>query len=274
MSAKPENSDVLDLINFMASSPSLDEVAQYLVLNTLESFQPRSILISSFGTDASLHPSGGFGLLIETPDNVAPQSLWDHTPTADAIRLSQPLHFASAEELHAAYSSLPTDTNISVPLIVWPLVLEQTRLGLVQLHFTELPEASAFAEKMTCIAAILGLYIRLLKSRVPISPDQTDHFSVPSLNGNRDIHKSNSHSPIHALTSRQTTILHLLADGLTNPQIAARIGFSDSTVRQETMAIYRFLGASGRREASRIAAMRGLLSGESAIVNSASLKYA
>ena len=274
MSATPESSDVLDLINFMASSPSLDEVAQHLVLNTLESFQPRSILISSFGTDGSLHPSGSFGLLVETPGNAIHESLWDHTPAADAVRLSQPLHFASAEELHAAYSSLPTDSNISVPLIVWPLVLEQTRLGSVQLHFTALPEESAFAERMICIAAILGLYIRLQKNRVPSSPDNTDYFSVQSLNGNRDVHKSNGHSPIHALTPRQTTILHLLADGLTNPQIATRIGFSDSTVRQETMAIYRFLGASGRREASRIAAMRGLLAHESAIVNSSSLKYA
>jgi DNA-binding NarL/FixJ family response regulator len=46
---------------------------------------------------------------------------------------------------------------------------------------------------------------------------------------------------------------------MTNPQIAARIGFSDSTVRQETMAIYRFLGAEGRRDAVQIASLRGLL---------------
>jgi DNA-binding CsgD family transcriptional regulator len=274
MSSPPETNDVLDLINFMASSPSLDEVAQHLVLNTLESFQPRSILISSFGTDGSLHPSGIFGLLVETPDNAGPQSLWDHTPAADAVRLSQPLHFASVEELHVAYPSLPSDSDIAVPLIVWPLVLGQTRLGSVQLHFTELPEESSFTEAMTDLAALLGLYIGLLKPQVPLSPEHTDYSPPPSLNGERDMHKSNRHSPIHALTARQTTILRLLADGLTNPQIAARIGFSDSTVRQETMAIYRFLGASGRREASRIAAIRGLLSNESAIVESSSLKYA
>ena len=274
MSSPPETNDVLDLINFMASSPSLDEVAQHLVLNTLESFQPRSILISSFETDGSLHPSGIFGILVDTPDNASPQSLWDHTPAADAVRLSQPLHFASVEELHAAYPSLPNDSDIAVPLIVWPLVLGQTRLGSMQLHFTELPEESTFTEAMTCVAALVGLYIGLLKDRISPSPEHTDYFPAPSLNGNRDLHKPNGHSPVHALTARQTTILHLLADGLTNPQIAARIGFSDSTVRQETMAIYRFLGASGRREASRIAAIRGLLSDESAIVESSSLKYA
>ena len=64
------------------------------------------------------------------------------------------------------------------------------------------------------------------------------------------------------LTARQIRILHLLAEGMTNPQIAARIGFSDSTVRQETMAIYRFIGADCRRDAVHIAGLRGLLSEE------------
>ncbi len=120
------------------------------MLNTLECFQPRSILISSFGTDGSLHPSGSFGVLVETPDNATHQSLWDHTPAADAIRLSQPLHFASAQELH-----------------------------------------------------------------------------------------------------RQQEVLNYMSQGATNAQIAKRLGFSESTIKQETMAIYRHFGVRSRAEAVR-----------------------
>ena len=62
-----------------------------------------------------------------------------------------------------------------------------------------------------------------------------------------------------ALTERQLRILGLMAKGLTNAQISKRVGFSESTVRQETMAIYRYFGVSGRREAVRLAGMRGML---------------
>jgi DNA-binding CsgD family transcriptional regulator len=274
VSAPPSNTDVLDLITFMASSPSMDEIAQHLVLNTLESFKPRSVLISSFETDGNLRTSGSFGRQVEVPRNHHSQSLWDRTPSADAVRLSRPLHFASAAELQAAYSTLPPVPGISAPMVVWPLVLGQTRLGSLQLHFAELPEEPAFSEEMTNVAAVLGLYMRLITTRAVPPLDEIERTPTPSRNGHRDIGNSNHNDPIHALTARQTRILHLLADGLTNPQIAARIGFSDSTVRQETMAIYRFLGASGRREASRLAALRGLLSEESDILNSASLNFA
>jgi DNA-binding NarL/FixJ family response regulator len=52
-----------------------------------------------------------------------------------------------------------------------------------------------------------------------------------------------------------------MAAGQTNAQIARSIGFSESTVRQETMGIYRHLGANGRHDATRLAAERGMIQG-------------
>lgn len=51
------------------------------------------------------------------------------------------------------------------------------------------------------------------------------------------------------LTARQSAILRLMADGLSNPRIAAELPFSLSTVAKETSAIYRVLGVEGRDEA-------------------------
>jgi DNA-binding NarL/FixJ family response regulator len=42
--------------------------------------------------------------------------------------------------------------------------------------------------------------------------------------------------------------MNLLAKGFTNAQIAQEIGYSESLVRQETIAIYAALRVSGRRE--------------------------
>ncbi|MEI7561620.1 MAG: helix-turn-helix transcriptional regulator [Actinomycetes bacterium] len=50
------------------------------------------------------------------------------------------------------------------------------------------------------------------------------------------------------LTARQENILDLMRSGLTNDEIAQKIGFSPSLVKQETMLIFSKLGISGRRD--------------------------
>lgn len=56
------------------------------------------------------------------------------------------------------------------------------------------------------------------------------------------------HAP-GGLSARQMMILEGMAEGLTNRQIAARIAYSESTVRLESMAIYRHFGVHSRHEA-------------------------
>jgi len=64
------------------------------------------------------------------------------------------------------------------------------------------------------------------------------------------------------LSARQLLVVDALADGLTNRQIAVRIAYSESTVRMETMAIYRHLGVGSRAEAVVQARLRGIIPGD------------
>ena len=59
------------------------------------------------------------------------------------------------------------------------------------------------------------------------------------------------------LSPHQARILSLLAEDLTMHQIASRIGFSESTVRMESLAIYRALGVHDRRHAVEAAGSLG-----------------
>lgn len=65
--------------------------------------------------------------------------------------------------------------------------------------------------------------------------------------------------PSKSLSSRQITILSLAAKGLTNAAIGREVSLSESTVRQETIRIYRTLDASGRLEAIAKAKLSGLI---------------
>jgi DNA-binding NarL/FixJ family response regulator len=60
------------------------------------------------------------------------------------------------------------------------------------------------------------------------------------------------------LTSRQAEVLRLLADGLSNKEIAARLFLSPGTVERHLTTIYHKLGLGGRVDAARYAVENGL----------------
>jgi DNA-binding NarL/FixJ family response regulator len=62
-----------------------------------------------------------------------------------------------------------------------------------------------------------------------------------------------------ALTTREREILALLADGLANKQIAARLGISTNTVKTHLELLFDKLGVSSRAEAVATGVKRGLL---------------
>jgi DNA-binding NarL/FixJ family response regulator len=61
------------------------------------------------------------------------------------------------------------------------------------------------------------------------------------------------------LTRRETEILRLMAEGLTNVQLARQLWLSEQTVKFHLSNIYRKLGVANRTEASRWAQVNGFL---------------
>jgi DNA-binding CsgD family transcriptional regulator/tetratricopeptide (TPR) repeat protein len=61
------------------------------------------------------------------------------------------------------------------------------------------------------------------------------------------------------LTPREVEVLGLVAEGLTNPQVAQRLFLSPRTVQRHLNSVYRKLGVSSRTAATRLALEHGLL---------------
>ena len=88
-------------------------------------------------------------------------------------------------------------------------------------------------------------------------------FTLPPLNsfGNRRGKwptSSNSNNPA-TLSDRELEVLRLVAQGLSNPEIAKRLILSRRTVDAHLRSIYNKLEVNSRFEASRIAAENNLL---------------
>jgi DNA-binding NarL/FixJ family response regulator len=66
-------------------------------------------------------------------------------------------------------------------------------------------------------------------------------------------------APRTALSSRETQVLSLVADGLSNQQIAARLYVSQATVKSHLVHIFAKLDADSRTSAVAIATSRGLI---------------
>ncbi len=66
-------------------------------------------------------------------------------------------------------------------------------------------------------------------------------------------------APVQPLTPREVQVLAMLAEGLANKAIAARLGISGHTVKTHVAAVFAKLGVSTRAEAVASAARLGLL---------------
>ena len=253
-----ETRTMLDFVRFLMIRPSIEQIAQHLVLRLLAPMHPRGILISLCSADGNLHLAGSFGF---GPGVVTPfehLSLWEASPLSESVRSGEPLVITTAPEMERRYPWLVTEAMPASPLVAWPLNLPNERVGVVEVFFANDLDEEQITRELGGIAAILALYLSLIgtaqQASNRINDGQANVTTLPDRDGN-------GHRP-SSLSERQLQILTLMAGGLTNTQIALRVGYSESTVRQETMAIYRYFGVGGRRDAVRVATMRGMLSNE------------
>jgi DNA-binding CsgD family transcriptional regulator/predicted DNA-binding protein with PD1-like motif len=63
---------------------------------------------------------------------------------------------------------------------------------------------------------------------------------------------------VSELSARQLMILAGMVDGKTNPELSTALGYSVSTIRHETMDIFKILGVADRKEAAKSAIAKGL----------------
>jgi len=71
--------------------------------------------------------------------------------------------------------------------------------------------------------------------------------------------KLGEHTPRIALTPRETEVMSLMATGLTNAQIAQRIGRTEETIKVHVKNILQKLDVRDRTEAVAVAARRGFI---------------
>lgn len=88
---------------------------------------------------------------------------------------------------------------------------------------------------------------------IVVHPDDAEAYFPERRPGDR------GEFPLEPLTPRERDVLRAMADGLSNKEIAARLGISEHTVKFHVAAILGKLEATGRTEAVMTAVRKGLL---------------
>ena len=250
---KPRADVLLDAIEFLGGTPNPQSLCRHLTLNVAAESRPIGALISVLETSGSLRIAGSFGLDEESLAACAEQTAADLSPLAEAIRSGQPIFHARAAGIRELFPEFSSRGFLLVPTAIWPISSRGERIGAIQLFFDEHSLQSPLTADFEAIVALIALYMRLqLASGVSQNRWATAERRHPS--GAAAITSDRGRpSGILDLTVRQATVLDHICAGRTNAQIAHVVGFSESTIRQETMAIYRTLGVDGRGQAAAMA---------------------
>jgi DNA-binding CsgD family transcriptional regulator len=281
----------LDVTSFLLGRVSMDEVCQFCVLTALAPLHPWQMSVYMVGSDSLFRLIGSFGKGAGL-DALHEYSILDDPHVGAELRGGRPLAtfplVGMRPEQHLNISDLQDG-----PQVLWPLSTAHGLVGVLHVRFSGVPDAYSVSRDLAAVAGPIALALDLGAGRdpVPLSPSHNGHshggpvttvdasLVHPSLMGPvtpgstlpralsvvkwGDSEAASSATqeapPIGALTARQLRVLSLMAKGMTNGQIARVLAFSESTVRQETMAIYRMLQVKGRAEAIEFGRNHGLI---------------
>ena len=84
-------------------------------------------------------------------------------------------------------------------------------------------------------------------------------LQIARINGSAAAENETELAFVELLTDRELRVLNLLAEGLSNPQIARLLSISRNTVKFHVSSIISKLGATSRTEAVTIGVKRGLI---------------
>ena len=200
---------------------------------------------------AELKPIARYGVTSKIDDT----SLWGDSFVAQALREQRVIVSAitppppTHRDLARAMES-EVATNGARVVAVIPFITGGAPVGAMVLTFSDWPQGTEILETQE------GAQLTELMSRLGGYYLQTNGIT----SGRGLIETPPSHGtdgPV--LTERQSIVLGFMADGLTNAQIAQQLMLSESSIRQETVRIYRALGVRSRVEAAKKGQALGLI---------------
>ena len=246
----PDRIERLSLLaQALVASPDWNDLARLMVLRLFDSWGCTSALFYLPAADGSLSLDTAFGVADEAGASLKALPRSAGSPVHAAMHSDEIVWLPDPVDVTEAVGGTALDLAGTQSMVVLPV----TRLGIPErvlvLTFNEpLPANPASGPFISAVKSLLELH-----GGGEWAP-KTGHASAAPARP--------TSSDAVELSPRQLRILGLLAREKTNRWIAAELGFSESTIRQETLRLYRALGVNSRSDAVKVAQGIGLITAE------------
>lgn len=224
-----KSSDILrDLAHLYVAAKSGSELCRTLVHSpmTLDSTIGTDLVMINQNASISLISSYGYSMFSKH----GPMSLWDQNPVSQSLREST--------ETQGEFQC--PDTGDALYIYVYPY-LNPTIPNGASVMIKRKREALVLDPADQRTLSLLG---SVWLDALGVSGMQSAGRADPSP---------------QSLTDRQMQVLKMMANGQTNSDIAKDMLLSESSIRQETVKIYKALGVGSRQQASKRAIHLGLI---------------
>lgn len=222
---------------------NLDDILKYLTIHTFAPMECSGVFVSALGHDGTARAIGKFSiskeLFLAYPQEI---SIEETNPLSEAIRQRQSIWSDGYPDWNGSASEHDSVENIAKikTFICAPIEVNRSPIATLSIYCgrksTPTEETLTFLRTINLLFTIFFCQINDEAKEVQ-RQTRIRSAARAAFDGKR-------------LTRRQEEILQLMAAGKTNLAIAEILGFSESTIRQESIRIYAKLECSGRKEAT------------------------
>jgi len=247
-----------EFIAFLTMHPTFDEVCRRLVAQWPVAGAIEQAAIGLLGNDGRITFRGRFGYEYKVAEGNARSTIWDQLPCSLAVLNQRLVVVTERSDVDDQFPQLAIAMPDISSVLAAPLVSNSTSYGVCVVSSTDaLRHVQESVAIFTEYCLALSLYVFSPRGNYPGGENPRTNTKTPQTTPT-DSPRRHTLVP-NVLSDRQLTVLTYLAKGHSNRQIGKLMGFSESTIRQETMAIYAFFGVSGRREAVEAAISRNMV---------------
>ncbi|MFM8843403.1 MAG: LuxR C-terminal-related transcriptional regulator [Actinomycetota bacterium] len=230
-----------DLSQTVLDDPSPDQLLSHLINRTLASVDARGAILGIIEREGFLDLQGAYGYERNMVEPYMRIPLWTPMPITDAARSGEISVFKSPQEMIKAYPHLSDfrESELGVTVSA-PIKYRNAVIGAVGFTSLKAPHDGFERSEVTqAVLALLGLYVRnILASRTVATKDYS--------------------AGVKTLTPRQKQIINLFKEDLTTDQMAERLKYSSSTIKQDIIKIYSIFGVNSRSAVVELATKAGL----------------
>lgn len=185
---------------------------------------------------------GYYGLSKETTSPYVRMPLWTQLPMTDATRTGEFIFIKTYDDFVARYPNMVESIeHKDAVTVASPIKHRGTVIGSIAFSSMIAPVDDFRSNPMTdAVLALLGLYMKSYVSRRVVD--------------NKDYSKAAKN-----LSSRQKLIIELFKDELTTDQMADKLRYSSSTIKQDIIKIYELFGVNSREQVVILAERAGLI---------------